>query len=195
MKSPPLDVAAAARVTNSQRFNLRDVGFVAVQATHLASPEPGSPMLLDWETPPVTAVWNLSDAGLKVVLPMTLFIDAVEETEAATRTRVAEVSVVLRMDYQVADAPGESFEEDLPNYVGICGYLHAWPYFRSEVQWLTAKLGFPPLVLPVVVSGDAANRVTVRGAHELQEDLKPTAKKIASKTTPKKLAKKSAKQA
>ncbi|MES1186826.1 MAG: hypothetical protein ABUL60_23640 [Myxococcales bacterium] len=183
MKNPPLDVTAAGRISAAGNVNLRDVVFVTVNASHIA-PSPDGPLMLDWEVAPVVATWDLVAGELKVMFPMSVYIDALKDGDQALKTRVAEVSVVFRLDYQISATGYEGWDEDLEHFVGVCGYLHAWPYFRSEVQGLTNKLGFPPLVLPIVVSGEAATRVSVRSATELREAARPPAPKLGAKKSP-----------
>jgi hypothetical protein len=190
MKNAPLDVAAAGRVSASGRINLRDVVFVSLHAAHV-SPSPDGSLILDWQIPTLAVTWDLSDGELKAMFPMTIGIDAIAEDDRAVKTRVAEVSVVFRLDYRISAGESEGWDDDLQHFIGVCGYLHAWPYFRSEVQWFTAKLGFPPLVLPVIVSGEAAARVSVRSAAELREAARPAAKKIEAKRPPAKTVRKS----
>ncbi len=168
MKKPPLDVAAATRISNSGRLSLRDVVVIGLSANHVAT-SPDGPVTLDWKVDEVVATWDLDAEDVKAVFPMSIRIDAFNDNEPAARVRIAEVAIAFRLDYRVTNATDDVWLDDLENFVGVCGYLHLWPYFRSEVQWLTTKLGFPPLVLPLVVSGDAASRVSVQNVTELKK--------------------------
>ena len=170
MKRPPLDVSAATKVSNSGRLSLRDVVVIGLTANHIAT-APDGPVTLDWNVNEVVAIWELDAEELKAVFPMSIHIDAFNDDEPTARTRIAELSVAFRLDYRVTGVGDDDWLDALQDFVGVCGYLHLWPYFRSEVQWLTTKLGFPPLVLPLILSGDAANRVSVRNARELSKAL------------------------
>jgi preprotein translocase subunit SecB len=167
MIKPPLDVNAASRLSSSLR--IRDIVCVGLEAKHLATEEAPSGSTLGWETPPVQVFWDLEGDVLKVILPFSVFIDAHQHEKADKEkvVRLAEITVAMRIEYAVTR--GESWsEEDVPHYVGVCSYLHAWPYFRADVQSLTAKLGYPPLVLPVIVSGHAAKQATVTRLSEVK---------------------------
>ena len=171
MKKPPLDVAAATNISNSGRLKLSDVVFVALSAQHVGA-APDDAFTLDWNVSDVAALWELEDGReLKVMFPMSLHIAAFKDIEPTVKTKIAEVSVVFRLDYRLSGELDDGLLDQLQDFVGICGYMHLWPYFRSEVQWLTTKLGFPSLVLPLVLSGDAAKRVTVQNASEVKRAL------------------------
>ena len=72
---------------------------------------------------------------------------------------LAFVSVTFGLVYRLKGEPWSDAE--ISNALGVMGYLHVWPYFRAEVQVLTAKLGFPALTLPVAVSGHAERFVRI----------------------------------
>lgn len=171
MIEPPLDVGAAARLSTA--FRLRDVVCVSLEAKQVAAEPPAADFSLEWDAPPTNVFWELVDRRLKVVLPLNLFVHARGEGKNGKKVPLAEIGIVLRLEYEAND--GASWkDEDLPHYVGITAYLHAWPYFRADVQWLTAKLGYPPLVLPVIVSGHAARLVSVTRLREVGAGVKKT---------------------
>lgn len=184
MIKPPLDVSAAARLSNSLR--LRDIVCVGLEAKHLAPTDLPGDAALGWETPPVQVFWELDDGGLKVIVPFSLFIEAhANGSNGDKKTRLAEIGLGLRLEYEVKRGDDAWSEVDLPHYIGVTSYLHAWPYFRAEVQTLSTKLGFPPLVLPVIVSGHPAKQVTVTRLSEVKTPpplpRRPKAKRKASK--------------
>lgn len=157
MIHPPLDVKAASRM--AEGVQLRGLSFVQVEAKYVAVVEPTPGASLNWDTPDPTVIWNLDGRDLRAIVPLRLVIN-VEEEGASGGIRLAEFLVVVRLDYVLREGSKWSLE-DVPHYAGISGFLHAWPYFRAEIQALTGKLGLPPLVLPVVVSGHVADRVSV----------------------------------
>lgn len=167
MIRPPLDVAAAARLSTS--LHLEDVICIGLSAKHIGATHEVSPAeyKLSWEMPNVEVVWELDNGTLKVLVPFTLFIEAHPSEGVGEKRKLAEIGVAFRLEYDAKKHETWS-EEDLPHYAGITSFLHAWPYLRAEVQHLSTKIGFPPLLLPVVVSGYAAKRVTVRRLRELK---------------------------
>src|ERR1700722_17922858 len=102
MIKPPLDVSAASRLAGS--LQLRDIVCVGLDAKHLATDvEPDHTTALGWETPPVTVFWDLEGDALKVVLPFSLFIDVhKKEGEVEKKVRLAEISIGMRIEYQVS---------------------------------------------------------------------------------------------
>ncbi len=143
------------------RILLRDVSFGAVQGK-LLSP-PATEGILDYRLPKVTVHWTRHMQNVSLILPLSLIAEAKQDTDAqATGVDLAMFSVVIRVEYKLLEQEGRTIEPDhLPHVLGTLGYMHAWPYFRSDVQWLTTKLGFPALVLPVVLSGEVSERVLI----------------------------------
>jgi len=172
----PLIVEAAARLAN--QVTLRDISCVEVRAVHLNAPPDSPDLALSWSTPSPSVFWGLEGAVLKVLIPFVLVIEGIEPNGDAKALPLAEIRVTLRLDY---DVRGENIQQDLPHFAGISSYMHAWPYFRADVQALTTKLGFPPLVLPVIVCGHPAKHVTVRTFEELKHLAAPPRRRKRSK--------------
>jgi hypothetical protein len=104
------------------------------------------------------AIGNVSfaevDDTVVAVLPLTVQIHHKDQDRA---TPLASIEVDLRLGYRREGAALDESERDvLPDFLGIVGWMHAWPYARAEVQSLTTKLGFPPLVLPLLHAGATA---------------------------------------
>lgn len=158
MTSEPrqLDVKVAAAA--SSHVAIRDVLFVGLQARHVAPRATNMP--LRFTVPPVEAAWRYTNNNLQILLPFRVFVDS-PPVEGAEPTRVLELSVSIRIDYEIGD-PAQVPEDVAAHYAGVSGFLHAWPYVRAEVQALTAKLGFPPLTLPLVLPGEVPSRVRLR---------------------------------
>jgi hypothetical protein len=157
--TPALDVKIASRL--APLVQLLDVGFVSINGklvnedpSALPAPDAGT---LTFDVPKTRSAWTLDGRALRVILPLTLFIE-VEDNATKKKVRLAELGVVMRLDYELKSDTGWT-DDELPHFVGISGYMHAWPYFRAEIQWLTSKLNFPPLTLPVLLSGQAGNQV------------------------------------
>lgn len=135
------------------------------------------------------ALWNIVEDSLIAMYQMEVQI---ENRSDAPVVPVANIVVSLRAEYKFA--PAFQLERDehlLEHYVGIVGRMHAWPYFRAEVQTLSAKLGLPPLTLPVVLSGDMAKLPVTRWTEHTTERppplpavSKPSASKGSTKRAP-----------
>lgn len=110
-----------------------------------------------FDMPRADVRWIREGTELKVVLPYQVDIGQNEGKHPRT---LAQFRVLLRVDYQVA--PDDPVTDDeIQHFVGVSAFMHSWPYLREEITTLTAKLRFPPLVLPVVVSGNAHERLSV----------------------------------
>ncbi|NOU34574.1 MAG: hypothetical protein HOO96_42325 [Polyangiaceae bacterium] len=111
------------------------------------------PSLL-WELPLVQIFYRVDeDARLRVMVPFSLRVLAADKGVADPPELLASLAVRMALTYRPSDdgpAPQLSLAAD---FAGILGFMHAWPYFRADIQAFTAKLGLPPLTLPVIVSG------------------------------------------
>lgn len=135
----------------SPRIALRGVSFPSVSARII---RPLGKAVLDYSLSKVRVYWGVDGEELRVILPFGLHAHPMGDPEQ----RVAEFSIAVRLDYQLR-LEGDSLVNGIPHFGAICGYMHAWPYFRADIQWLTTKIGLPSLVLPVIVSGDVPDRV------------------------------------
>jgi hypothetical protein len=129
-----------------------------MSAKIVSAEEPGT---LDYDLVKLLTMWHMDGLEVKAILPFGLNIESSRLPDATT-TRLAELVDVLRLDYKFIAPPSPQDVECLPHFLGITAYMHAWPYFRADVQYLTAKLGFPALTLPIVLSGEVPSRVSVR---------------------------------
>jgi hypothetical protein len=153
---PPLEnkaaqhLAAATRASN--RVQLVDVAFVALEAKRLdagvESTEESGP--LSFDVKPCDGRWIRDSGELRVLMPYV--VDVVAKMKGRTLS-VAHFAVVMRLAYALKDPSLD--DETLEGFAWITPFMHSWPYLRAQVQELTTKVGLPPLVLPVAVSGHA----------------------------------------
>jgi len=107
-------------------------------------------------------------SSVSAVFPFALSVEQKPENKTeAPGTIIADLSVVMHLEYSLLGEDSPIADEDIPHVVAILGYMHSWPYFRADVQALTTRLGFPPLVLPVIVSGAVPERVLI-GRHPIE---------------------------
>jgi hypothetical protein len=143
---------------------LRDVAFMHVNAQVTGAVEDGT---LSYELQKVIVEWSRRDNDVIAILPFGLTavatpsVEATSSNESIEPVKVAELSVTMRLRYSLVEANGTVAPNQIPHVLGTLGYMHAWPYFRADVQWLTTKLGFPALVMPVVLSSQVPERVLV----------------------------------
>lgn len=163
MIAPPLDIGAASRV--GEGASLRDVQCVQVEGTYVAAFTADEVDALSWDLGDWAVFWELEGPRLCVVVPVRLSVFGTREGSKQERLPIANIQVALRLEYE-AKSGSEFVEEDIPHFAGVTGLMHAWPYVRSDVQWLTTKLRLPPLVLPVILSGHAATQVSVYRASD-----------------------------
>ena len=67
------------------------------------------------------------------------------------------VEAEFLLDYTISSLEGIS-DEHLQAFGKMNGIYNAWPYWREYVQSMTARMGFPPLALPVL-TGEAIQRI------------------------------------
>lgn len=151
--SLPADIEPDVKLASalSPKIALRGVSFPSVSARII---RPLDKAGLDYSLSKVRVYWGVEGEELRVMLPFGLHAYPIGDPEH----RVAEFSIAIRLDYQLR-LEGDALVNGIPHFGAICGYMHAWPYFRADIQWLTTKIGLPALVLPVIVSGDVPDRV------------------------------------
>lgn len=132
----------------SDKLRLRAVGPIGIEAKALNFPSE-DPLSFNLAHQP--AFWHV----LQGVVICTFGVDVeIVSRKQGTEAVLARLSLVFRSEYDLLPSFVVGTDEELlQHYVGIVGRLHWWPYLRQEVQSLTTKLGFPPLTLPVLVSG------------------------------------------
>ena len=163
--SPPLSIEAAGRLANIAAMgSMRIVRLAAGLKDEVD--EPGQ---LSWNLKDPTFVWEYADRAIIAFMPLDITISLRTEKDKPevqdSERPLGIIHVAYRAQYSLKEEPAN--EEDIPHFVGISGFLHVWPYLRSEVQSLTAKLGLPSLTLPVLMSGHAAKKVTLLRATEI----------------------------
>lgn len=141
----------------ASRIILRNIAFAEVQARLLGSDVATH---LGYRLPQVVVTWSQQGDEISAVFPFLLVVESRHEPGGPAEA-IAEISVMMNLVYRLVHKGGEITPDELPHVIGTLGYMHAWPYFRADVQWLTTKLGFPALVLPVVLSGQVSDRVVI----------------------------------
>lgn len=148
-KPAPLEVARAAML--NQKLALGSIGVLELSAKlsaqHVEAPSFSFTMNLQ----PVSCVSRPGD--VIAVYPLRV---VVEHVAGEARIPLAELSVSMRASYRKHPSFTGDDEAAVRHYVGIVGWMHVWPYLRAEVQSLSSKLDLPPLVLPVLLSGQTA---------------------------------------
>lgn len=134
---------------------------------------------------------RFGDVDFVVMLPFLLTVSIAEDDSEPKPA--GNISVWLRNQYR-AKEPDSVPEDELSHVLSINGYMHAWPYFRADVQFLTAKCGLPALTLPVVLSGEVADRVEVgtiaiEPAAAKADTAVPNKRKPVETTSPRRRAK------
>ena len=131
-----VDFAAAGRV--AMRVDLKDVRVTNVSAK--CDPAVHGPLepLLDFECAVVGRENNLLEIACNY--------------QFAARTadaQIAEAAIKYLLAYEVRGTDPLA-EEDLAEFAASNGTLHSWPFVREFLYGLTAKMGYPPYMLPVV---------------------------------------------
>lgn len=164
-----VDVAAAA-VGGMQ---LRDLKLMRLNAVAHGDAPPGTP--LSWDMGRVPVTW--AEHGPGAVVARAAFSFKIE-----TKDHVwAEIDATWIIDYAKTD-PALSAEQ-LDSFCGLHAFLHAWPYARVVVQDFSSRLGFPALVLPLVIASAVAELVDVE---RLEDEVTPEPRKRTAAVGPSK---------
>jgi preprotein translocase subunit SecB len=148
MNEGGVDLRAVSRV--SRNIDLRDIRVIELAAA--CTPAPDGTM-----EPQITFDCEgtlVSPEQLNVACAYTL-------TANAAGVTAANVRVMYLLVYQVTgNAPTE---RDVEQFANVNGVYHSWPFLRQLLFDLTAKMGLPPLTLPVF---QVLNRTETEKAEE-----------------------------
>lgn len=153
-EKPELDIATRC----SRDILLLDIRCMSVNARLFS--QPGAKLVYDM--PALRVNWSTVAGNLVAILPMELSaVSPLEDEAEGDSKRIFEVGATYRVEYRPREGVTIT-TEDAPHVLGVLGFIHTWPYFRADVQMLTAKLDLPPLTLPVRLSGEVPDLVLVR---------------------------------
>ena len=157
-----VDLAAVSRV--ARNIDLRDIRVVQLEAA--CSPAPEGPL-----EPQITFDCKgalVSPGQLNVVCDYTMTANAAGAPAASVRA-----AYLLVYDFS-GDPPTE---RDIEQFARGNGVYHSWPFLRQLLFDLTAKMGLPPLTLPVF---QALSRTQTEDAEKPSTPKKPRRQKALS---------------
>lgn len=186
-KVPLHEVARAATLNSKLRFS--GVSPFELAARYVGKP-PEHPSLA-FEMVPGPPSYADFPEELIAIYALEVIVQQVQDDERNQRVAIGNVRVVMRAVYEKADDFTAADASALADYVGITGWMHVWPFLRSEIHSLTTKLGFPPLLLPVLLAGQLAHIPVTRlpGMPEPSEAPVGTAEAASPKALPPKAPK------
>jgi hypothetical protein len=153
-KSPPLEVGRASKL--SSKLRLDQIALHELSAKHVAGHEaPKLAFAVDLGT----VSYASREDDVVAVFPLGVTIQHQGE---GTTLELAQLMITTRVFYRHETTWTAEDEAYLPDYLGLVGWMHTWPYARAEVQGLSVKLGFPALLLPVLLSGQTAEVIVQR---------------------------------
>lgn len=155
------DVVHAAAL--AQKIRLNDIRCINIGARIVGGSEP---KFVKYDVPKIVITWVMTGPNITAILPFSLKI-ASGTTEQGPTEAYAEIDDTLLVSYKLTVPPVPEVIAQVPHFLGITAYLHAWPYFRADVQMLTSRIGLLALTLPVIVSGQVANRASVSATPEI----------------------------
>jgi preprotein translocase subunit SecB len=129
-----VDLAAVSRV--ARNVDLHDIRVISVAASCHPAPEGQLEPQITFDCKGVL----VGPSQLNVACDYTLKVNA-------AGVQAAKVSVVYLLVYDfTGNAPTE---RDIAQFAKVNGVYHSWPFLRQFLFDLTAKMGMPPLTLPV----------------------------------------------
>jgi len=146
-KSP---LAMAAEV--AQHVQIRNVKCVEFSGRVIPQAKPTSLAV----TYKVTAQARTDSANSTITVRANFVMEAKPE-DAKGASAVVEASASIELEYVFPDV-GSLNEETIQSFGRINGVYNAWPYWREYVQSAVARMGLPPLVVPVYRIMDAVSK-------------------------------------
>lgn len=148
----PFEIGRAARLNTKLR--LEQVSLFALEARHergMAEPR------LAFSTSFEPVRWTPASDGFAAVFPLSIDLEhAPSDDVGVARVTLARLHVATRVVYAKTTSFEPADRELLPDYFALNGWMHVWPYARADVHALSSRLGFPPLVLPVLLGGQTS---------------------------------------
>lgn len=180
MKTSKAHEVSRASTLNT-KLRLTNLALYELHATRGTPPPTKHRLTYGLSFAEITLVEQKSEVG--AVLRLTVNLEALD---AEIRTVLAVLDVAQTVSYRKEPTWTDEDAAALPDFIGIVGWLHAWPYVRAEVQAMSTKLGFPPLTLPTLLAGETANvpvrRIEPNMATSSQEKSSSRKMKESSKT-------------
>jgi hypothetical protein len=154
--------------------SLETVDFVSLRADAHASPKVGS--VLSYDISNCNGVWHRDGASCVVFLPFEVL--AKFQPDGEEPQDLATIRVAVRLQYEIRPAGDDGDDQDakevpdddVKTFLAVSGFMHAWPYVRAEVQSLSAKIGLPAIVLPLMVTGHASRYVRLKKLEDVREE-------------------------
>jgi hypothetical protein len=111
---------------------------------------------------PLTVTYRVAaqtrvDSANSTIIVRANFVMEAKPEGLKEASAVVEASASLDLEYVFPDV-GSLDEETIQNFGRINGVYNAWPYWREYVQNAVARMGLPPLVVPVYRIMDAVSK-------------------------------------
>ena len=133
-----------------------------------APSSPNAALVMEFEFAPR---WRRADArpGIDVLFDFDCSLsERIEEKSHA----LFNFKIVLELKYRLPEKPPSDWDERFDQFAGVNGVVNAWPYVRSELQGMSARMQIPAIVLPVYRPGRQP-----KGKIEFRPELRPEGKK------------------
>lgn len=116
--------------------------------------------------------WARLASGVLADFPVEVVIQ--DKSETGQPVDLGAIGVAVRAGYSALGDLTAEQETAIPDFLGLVGWMHVWPYVRAEVQSISTKLGFPPLTLPILLGGQTSKVPVVR-EHDARTIASPVA--------------------
>jgi hypothetical protein len=148
MSRPKFEVTRARQLNNKLR--LQEISLFGMSAQHLLGVEnPQLGFSVDFK--PIE--WAPLAGHIAAVFP--LFVD-IEHTQNKHRRVLARLHVMTKIVYEKVAEFETAHLAYVEDFLALIGWMNAWPYARADIQTLSTRLGFPALVLPVLLPGQTS---------------------------------------
>jgi hypothetical protein len=148
--SGAVDNAATDAGRLHDALQLRAISLIELKANFVSAGGP-SPLSVSVDLHPVQ--WDRHEQVCRSVFLVRVMVYQAPEGKAPIE--FVQMQVGYLCVYGILREVTSEEEELVPQFLKTAGWAHAWPYLRAEVQSIAMKLGLPPLVLPVLLPGQA----------------------------------------
>jgi preprotein translocase subunit SecB len=119
-----------------------------------AIPWPGSPLRIEHS---LNGEAEANRESKQIIVTVSFMVRANPADGSDLREAAFHLEAVFHLEYAVSSFDGIS-DQLVQAFGKMNGVYNAWPYWREYVQSTTARMGFPPLTLPVL-TGEAILKI------------------------------------
>ena len=107
------------------------------------------------------AEWVRGEELDRVIMIYPFEVTVHSSNDEGETSDAARLGLTYHVIYLFKHSLERSADAALQSFLAFYGSIHIWPYARAEIEHLSAKVGLPPLTLPVLNMGTLPSGFTI----------------------------------